>query len=79
MSSSIIERGILSRFSPDFEEKARINPEYNAVYHMILSGVDEYKIIEDLLRILHERNNEIIKLAERVPKDRYIIKKPNDE
>jgi hypothetical protein len=66
---------ILNRFSPNFKEKLRINPMYYHVYHLLLQGMDEYLIIEELLKINEQRNNDLIKLSEN-QQPKYYIKLP---
>jgi hypothetical protein len=55
---------ISNKFSPNFKENLLTNPTYNAVYEMLLQGVDEYTIIEELLKINEQQSNAIIKLQE---------------
>lgn len=60
---------ILSRFSINFTKKLNFAPTYHAVYHMLQQGVDEYRIIEELLQKNEELNNELIKSKEnQIPK-----------
>jgi len=47
---------VLSKFSPEFKEKINTNPTYNQVFYMLLKGVDGYKIIEDLLKIIENND-----------------------
>jgi hypothetical protein len=52
---------ILSKFSPNFKKNLLTNPTYNAVYEMLLQGVNEYEIIEELLKINELQNDVIVK------------------
>jgi hypothetical protein len=55
---------ILNRFSIIFTKKINLNPMYHAVYRMLQQGVDEYRIIEELLQKNEELSNELIKSKE---------------
>lgn len=64
---------ILSKFSLNFKENLLTNPTYNAVYEMLLQGVNEYEIIEELLKINEQQSNAIIKLQEN-QQPKYFLK-----
>lgn len=64
---------ILSKFSPNFKENILINPTYNAVYEMLFQGVDEYTIIEELLKI-NEQQNDIIVKEQQKQQLKYFLK-----
>ena len=53
---------ILSRFSFEFYKKIRTHPSYHIVYTMIIQGVDEYRIIEELLKMNENLIRDIVKL-----------------
>ena len=55
---------ILSRFSISFTKKVNTNPMYYAVYRMLQQGVDEYRMIEELLQKNEQLSNDIIRLNE---------------
>ena len=55
---------ILSKFSPKFKEKIPLNPMYRTIYELLLSGVDEYGIIERLLEANEDWAITITKLQE---------------
>jgi hypothetical protein len=63
---------ILSRFSIAFTKKVNTNPMYHAVYCMLQQGVDEYRIIEELLQNNEQLGNDIIKLKENSKPNIYV-------
>ena len=50
---------ILNRFSPEFREKMLTDPMCHAIYILLLQGVDECKIIEQLLKLRKRTFDEI--------------------
>jgi hypothetical protein len=64
---------ILSKFSLNFKENLLTNPTYNAVYEMLLQGVNEYEIIEELLKI-NELQNDIIVKERQKQQLKYFLK-----
>jgi hypothetical protein len=64
---------ILSKFSPNFKENLLTNPTYDAVYEMLFQGVNEYEIIEELLKINEQQSNAITKLQEN-QQPKYFLK-----
>jgi len=69
-----MSNNILNRFSSDFEENVRLNPLYNQVYYMLLNGIDEYVVIEELLKLVKNNQNEIIRITEEKNYPKYIAK-----
>jgi len=68
---------ILQRFSPKFKVKIQLNPMYRTIYELLLSGVDEYALIESLLEANENWAIEITRLQkEQTPK--YFIKTDDD-
>ena len=64
---------ILSKFSSNFKENLLTSPTYNAIYEMLLQGVDEYTIIEELLKINEQQSHAIVKLQEN-QQPKYFLK-----
>lgn len=71
------ERRIIERFSKQFEEKIKTNPVYHKIYYMLIQGVDEYVIIEELLKTIESEQQEIVRITEEKKFPKYIIK-PED-
>lgn len=68
---------LLNRFSPEFREKIRINPVYYKIYYMLLQGIDEYVVIEELLKLIEREQQEIIRITEETKHPKYIIRPDN--
>lgn len=64
---------ILSKFSSNFKENLLTSPMYNAVYEMLLQGVNEYEMIEKLLKI-NELQNDIIVKERQKQQLKYFLK-----
>ena len=64
---------ILSKFSSNFKENLLTSPTYNAVYEMLLQGVNEYEMIEKLLKI-NELQNDIIVKERQKQQLKYFLK-----
>ena len=63
MSTTRVNQGdILNRFSPEFREKMLTDPMSHTIYMLLLQGVDEYKIIERLLKQREETFDTITRL-----------------
>ena len=60
------EDKILSRFSPKYKEKLNLNPMYRTIYELLLSGVDEYSLIENLLEANENWAIALTKLQEQI-------------
>lgn len=68
---------ILSRFSFEFTKKIKTNPMYSQIYLMLLHGVDEYRIIEELLKMNEKYCNDLIRINEE-QRPKYFIRKDNE-
>lgn len=65
---------ILSRFSFVFSKKIMTNSMYHTAFTMLQQGIDEYVVIEELLKSNEKLCNELIELSKnQLPK--YFIKK----
>lgn len=69
---------ILSRFSPKYKEKINLNPMYRTIYELLVSGVDEYSLIESLLEANENWAIALTKMQEENPPKYFITKEDYD-